>query len=81
MESRTDGMNHGENAGRACWAVGGTFCEGRIQGTFAQKIASCIDCEFYQRVRDEEGTDFCDLRCILERLRRIDANPIPVSSK
>ncbi len=36
--------------GRACWVVGGTFCEGKIQGTFAQKCEDCRKCEFYEKV-------------------------------
>jgi signal transduction histidine kinase len=35
------------NFGRACWAVAGTFCEGKVQGTFAQKYQSCSKCEFF----------------------------------
>ncbi len=43
------------NFGRVCWAVAGTFCEGKVQGTFAQKYESCRKCEFYKKARDEEG--------------------------
>ena len=39
------------NFGRICWAVAGTFCEGKIQGTFAQKYEDCKKCEFYQKMR------------------------------
>lgn len=35
--------------GRICWVVAGTFCEGKVQGTFAQKFEDCRKCEFYQR--------------------------------
>ncbi|HEC98241.1 MAG TPA: PAS domain-containing sensor histidine kinase [Nitrospirae bacterium] len=38
------------NYGRICWAVAGTFCEGRAKGIFAQKIGDCKKCEFYNRV-------------------------------
>lgn len=37
------------NFGRMCWAVAGTFCEGKVQGTFAQKYEDCKKCEFYQK--------------------------------
>jgi signal transduction histidine kinase len=37
------------NFGRVCWAVAGTFCQGRVQGTFAQKYDDCKKCEFYQK--------------------------------
>jgi signal transduction histidine kinase len=40
------------NFGRACWVVAGTFCEGRVQGTFAQKFEDCKKCEFYQKVTE-----------------------------
>lgn len=36
-------------AGDACWLIGGTFCKGTVQGTFAQKEASCMSCEFYRK--------------------------------
>jgi len=35
--------------GRICWVVAGTFCEGKVQGTFAQKFEDCRKCEFYQK--------------------------------
>jgi two-component system NtrC family sensor kinase len=38
------------NFGRICWAVAGTFCEGKVQGTFAQKYENCMKCDFYQMV-------------------------------
>ncbi|MFZ2198778.1 MAG: ATP-binding protein [Thermodesulfovibrionales bacterium] len=41
------------NFGRICWAVAGTFCEGKIQGTFAQKYEDCKKCEFYQKMRKQ----------------------------
>jgi hypothetical protein len=36
------------NFGRICWAVAGTFCEGKVQGTFAQKYENCMKCDFYK---------------------------------
>ncbi len=39
------------NFGRICWAVAGTFCEGKVQGTFAQKYEDCRKCDFYQMVK------------------------------
>lgn len=52
-----DGINFGKNAGRICWAVAGTFCGGKVQGTFAEKRVSCISCDFFKRVQAEEGMD------------------------
>ncbi len=42
------------NFGRSCWVVSGTFCEGKVQGTFAQKYEDCRKCEFYQKVKSKE---------------------------
>ena len=42
------------NFGRICWVVAGTFCEGKVQGTFAQKYENCKRCEFYQKVNKKE---------------------------
>ncbi len=36
--------------GRDCWAVAGTLCGGKVQGTEAQKLDSCRKCEFYEGV-------------------------------
>jgi signal transduction histidine kinase len=36
------------NYGRICWAIAGTFCEGKIAGAYAQKLGDCKKCKFYQ---------------------------------
>ncbi len=41
--------------GRDCWAVAGTFCGGKVQGSLAQKLGNCMDCNFYKQV-NEQGT-------------------------
>jgi two-component system NtrC family sensor kinase len=38
------------NFGRVCWVVAGTFCEGKVQGAFAQKYEDCRKCDFYKKV-------------------------------
>ncbi len=54
-ETRTDGVNGGKNGGRICWAVTGTLCGGKVQGTFARKIANCLmDCAFFRATMKEE---------------------------
>lgn len=53
-----DGINHGKNAGRICWIATGTLCGGVIQGTFAQKEGSCLACDFFNTVSEEEGFNF-----------------------
>lgn len=55
-------LNSGVKGGRMCWAVTGTLCGGKVQGTFAQKQLSCITCEFYLQVKREEGRDFSLLK-------------------
>ncbi len=50
-ETRVDGVNSGKNGGRTCWAIAGTMCSGRVQGTYAAKMTSCQSCEFYKNVQ------------------------------
>jgi hypothetical protein len=57
-EEKLDGVHDGVNAGRACWAVAGTMCGGRVQGTFAQKFGNCKACDFYLAVKGEEYPNF-----------------------
>ncbi|MBU2620716.1 MAG: hypothetical protein KKD92_00160 [Proteobacteria bacterium] len=51
-------INRGKKGGRVCWALVGTLCGGRVQGIYAEKIATCLDCEFYSYVRNQEGPNF-----------------------
>lgn len=69
IETRLDGTHGGKNAGRACWVVAGTFCGGKVQGTFAQKYKNCEVCEFYQSVRKEEGPNYEISIFLLNKLR------------
>jgi len=68
-EIRLDGVHNGVRAGRACWVVAGTFCNGQIQGQFAQKYTTCMNCDFYQKVLDEEGHKFEITITLMKRLR------------
>lgn len=54
VETTANGIHGGTNAGRCCWAVTGTFCEGKVQGTFAVKFKNCVNCPFYKLVTEEE---------------------------
>jgi hypothetical protein len=67
-ESKADGLNGGRNGGRICWALAGTMCGGRLQGTFAQKIATCMACEFYLVVRAEQGGALVSIDALQARL-------------
>lgn len=56
MQCKKD-VNHDESCpayphfGRICWAVAGTLCAGKIQGTYAQKIHDCHRCGYYRSVQ------------------------------
>jgi hypothetical protein len=50
--------NGGVHAGRVCLAIAGTYCKGKVQGRFAQKLPECMQCDFYTLVKEEEGADF-----------------------
>jgi len=58
LSGEGDGINYGNERGRVCWAVTGTFCGDEIQGTFAQKEATCLECPFFNKVDEEENVDF-----------------------
>lgn len=69
-EDGLDGVHDGKNAGRSCWIVAGSMCGGKLQGTFAQKYHNCKVCDFYQKVRKDEGANF-ELSIVL--LNRINS--------
>lgn len=56
IDTNYQGLNGGENGGRICWTVAGTFCAGKVQGTFGEKIGDCIECDFFNFVKEEEGS-------------------------
>ena len=58
VETRLEGIHHGNYAGRACWVVSGTLCGGEVQGTFAKKFGKCERCDFYKTVKSEEVFHF-----------------------
>lgn len=55
VDDTSTGINSGEKGGRICWGVTGTLCGGKVQGTFAEKQSSCMSCEFFAKVKTEEG--------------------------
>ncbi len=69
-ETRLHCAHGGTNAGRACWVVAGTLCNGEVQGTFAKKFQTCEVCDFYQAVRKEEGPNFQISLALLNIMRR-----------
>ncbi len=68
-EKRLAGTNGGINAGRCCWALTGTLCGGKVQGTFAQKVANCLACDFYKAVAKEEGKALLSTKEVLALLK------------
>ena len=68
-EARLNGKNSGKNAGRGCWVVAGTLCGGKVQGSMAEKLGSCLKCEFYAKVLDEEGDNFISSGSLLQLLK------------
>jgi hypothetical protein len=56
--SAHNGKNNGKNGGRYCWKVAGTLCGGKVQGEYAAKAVSCMACEFFKVVKQEEGPKF-----------------------
>lgn len=56
VADKLTGTHGGQKGGRACWVVAGTFCGGKVQGSFSAKEMNCMACEFYKEVKAEEGT-------------------------
>ena len=57
-ETKAHTLNRGKNGGRICWAVTGTYCNGKKQGSYAQKLMTCSECDFRKKVKEEEGLTF-----------------------
>lgn len=58
VDTGSNGMNRGENAGRYCWKVAGTLCDEKARGASAQEIKGCENCQFYQLVCKQETVAF-----------------------
>jgi len=56
VDTSADGVNSGENGGRVCWAISGTLCELDVKETVGSKISSCLNCDFFYQVLEEEGS-------------------------
>ncbi len=54
-DTSSEGLNGGKNGGRICWAISGTFCGGAVQGAYTEKHITCMNCEFFKLVQNEEG--------------------------
>lgn len=72
-----------EGMGHSCWAIAGTLCGGKVQGTVAQKEQNCMQCEVYKFYHRTLGTYGKDLGkefpeeegkysiMLLERMRKL----------
>jgi eukaryotic-like serine/threonine-protein kinase len=70
VEVKVDGINRGKNGGRCCWAVAGTLCGGKIQGTFSNKAMSCLRCNFYKLTwKEEQEKDYKSPAEVIKILR------------
>ncbi|MBW2327347.1 MAG: hypothetical protein JRF45_12935 [Deltaproteobacteria bacterium] len=63
-DTSLDGINQGNKGGRACWAVSGTLCLGRVREGFGSKECDCERCDFFQLVQLEQGKYFSNTRKI-----------------
>jgi hypothetical protein len=66
--SKAEGINGGKNGGRICWLIAGTLCGGKVQGSYAQKLSNCLKCEFYVKVKSEEGDSFKSAAQVIEKV-------------
>lgn len=64
-EAKAHGINGGTNGGRACWAIAGSLCGGKVQGSYATKLGSCLQCDFFNEVRRQQAEKFVSSREIL----------------
>lgn len=63
-----DGIHRGDNGGRACWIIAGTFCGGKVQGTHAAKQENCAQCDFLQQVMVDENTELQEATTLLQAM-------------
>ncbi len=69
-----DGVHQGFNAGRSCWEVPDTFCNGEPQGALKEKLEYCEQCRFFNIVKNEEGDNLRGPFSI-QRLVKINKKP------
>lgn len=67
VDVKANGLNQGLNGGRICWALSGTLCGGKVQGSFAEKLMNCRECDFYRLVQTEQGKGVESLKALLVR--------------
>jgi len=76
-----DRAHEGKNAGRACWAIAGSLCGGKVQGSYAQKLHNCWKCDFMNLVKkDEESAPFGFSATLLGMERTLQKQKAPMAS-
>ena len=45
-----------EKLGHSCWALAGTLCGGKVNGTAAKKKMNCMSCEVYKKYNRSLGS-------------------------
>ncbi len=58
IDTSHNGTNRGKNAGRYCWSVAGTMCDGKLHDIYAHKLLCCIECDFFKIVQEQETREF-----------------------
>jgi hypothetical protein len=72
-ETSANGINEGKNGGRICWAIAGTFCSEKAKGISAKEKFTCMSCDFFKLVNEEE--DINDYEILTpEQLKEFLAN-------
>ena len=46
-----------ESMGHSCWAIAGTLCGDKVQGSVADKQANCMKCKVYKRYHRAVGSE------------------------
>jgi len=55
--AESNGLNDGKNGGSICWAIAGSFINGKVTGKYAGDRFSCVNCDFFKSVSEEQGVD------------------------
>ena len=71
LPSEFDSSNKVKYGGRIYWAVADTLCQEEVHGTFARKLESCFDCEFLDRVHEEESRHFVLIPANIQQLSKL----------
>ncbi|MFH1569780.1 MAG: hemerythrin family protein, partial [Gemmatimonadota bacterium] len=70
-----NGRNAGAFASRFCWEVLGTVCFDAVQSTAAEKMTTCIRCDFYKHIRQQAGPN-CEVSLLWDPALEFGIPPI-----